>query len=279
MILVIVSVDTGLWTVFYRNEMDIEAMQKAGKLFVGKHDFRNFCKMDVVNVNNFCREIYSVSIAPIERETTEDTVDGVWTIDISGSAFLWHQIRFMMAVLFRIGRGEEDYTVIADLLDIEKCDGKPQYLMASHLPLVLYDCEFDEKDADFEWNRGGGEMQTVDIATTLHMLWRENYLTASVQRLFWKHSAQRVVTEQGRDALNTGYLMMEHLSAPIGNGRNGKRRKKKPVKLMEMEREPSLKERLDTMKNSKLRKYKVKESLRAHFFREKEQNQIYEQSL
>merc|ERR1711902_57603 len=167
-----------------------------------------------------------------------------------------------MAVLFRIGRGEEEYTVILDLLDIEKCDGKPQYLMASHLPMVLYDCEFDEKDADFEWNRDGGETQSVDVATTLHMLWRESYLSSSVQRLFWKHSVKRVTTEQGRDALNAGYLMMEQLSAPTKGGRNGKRKGKKVVKLMDMAREPSLEERLDTMKNSKLRKYKVKESLR-----------------
>merc|ERR1712242_452648 len=131
--------------------------------------------MDVVNVNNFVREIYAVSIEALESESESMDFDDLWSVDISGTAFLWHQIRFMMAVLFRIGKGEEEVSVISDLLDIEKCDGKPQYLMASHLPLVLYDCAFHTKDADFGGNNIGG----VDTAVTLRMLWRESNLESS----------------------------------------------------------------------------------------------------
>ena len=36
-------------------------MQAAGK-FVGRHDFRNLCKMDIVNVSNFERTIMSARV-------------------------------------------------------------------------------------------------------------------------------------------------------------------------------------------------------------------------
>lgn len=32
-------------------------MQEAAKKFIGEHDFRNFCKMDAANVNNYKRHI------------------------------------------------------------------------------------------------------------------------------------------------------------------------------------------------------------------------------
>lgn len=48
-------------------------MREAAKKLEGEHDFRHFCKMDVVNVHNFVRTIYSFDIAPAEsgyRHTT-----------------------------------------------------------------------------------------------------------------------------------------------------------------------------------------------------------------
>lgn len=57
---------------------------------------------------------------------------------IEGNAFLWHQIRYMMAVLFLIGRGDEEPDVIEKLL--LKTDGRPNIMMAPDYPLVLWDC-------------------------------------------------------------------------------------------------------------------------------------------
>lgn len=39
-------------------------MQRAGQLYLGTHDFRNFCKIDVVNVHNYEREIISFDVQP-----------------------------------------------------------------------------------------------------------------------------------------------------------------------------------------------------------------------
>lgn len=38
-------------------------------------------------------------------------VDELWAITIKGSAFLWHQVRCMVAVLFMIGQGLESADV------------------------------------------------------------------------------------------------------------------------------------------------------------------------
>lgn len=39
-------------------------MESAGKKFVGEHDFRNFCKMDAANVQNYKRHVTSFDISP-----------------------------------------------------------------------------------------------------------------------------------------------------------------------------------------------------------------------
>uniref|UniRef100_A0A0E0NVU7 tRNA pseudouridine synthase n=1 Tax=Oryza rufipogon TaxID=4529 RepID=A0A0E0NVU7_ORYRU len=70
--------------------------------------------------------------------------DELWAITIKGSAFLWHQVRCMVAVLFLIGQGLETPCIVDSLLDITKTPRKPQYKMASEIPLILRSCLFDE---------------------------------------------------------------------------------------------------------------------------------------
>lgn len=43
----------------------MQKMREACKLFIGEHDFRNFCKMDAANVDNFVRVVLSFSIDPV----------------------------------------------------------------------------------------------------------------------------------------------------------------------------------------------------------------------
>ena len=54
-----------------------------------------------------------------------------------------HQVRCMAAVLFLIGNGLEQPSLIDHMLDMERCPRKPQYGMAAAEPLILYDCEFE----------------------------------------------------------------------------------------------------------------------------------------
>ncbi|KAK2980500.1 hypothetical protein RJ640_022502, partial [Escallonia rubra] len=125
---------------FWKENLNVLAMETAGRTFVGEHDFRNFCKMDAANVHNYRRLITSFEIFPCNERFDGDQL---WAMKIIGSAFLWHQVRCMVAVLFLIGQGLESPHVIDALLDVVKTPKKPQYKMAPEIPLVLQSCEFE----------------------------------------------------------------------------------------------------------------------------------------
>jgi tRNA pseudouridine38/39 synthase len=118
------------------DDMDLSRMIEASKLFVGTHDFRNFCRMDVNQTTNYVRTVKSVSFK-------KDDVLPIYEVCIVGTAFLWHQVRCMMACLLLIGEGVEDQSVVESLLDLDVCPRKPIYELADPAGLVLFDCEFE----------------------------------------------------------------------------------------------------------------------------------------
>ncbi|KAK3315024.1 pseudouridine synthase [Apodospora peruviana] len=140
--------------------LDIDAMRKAAKMFEGVHDFRNFCKVDPgKQLTNFTRRVFESDIVEVtdvgtalpylnlpqfarRSDQTETDTPKVYYFHVRGSAFLWHQIRHMVAVLFLVGQGLEPASVVSDLLDVNKTPRRPCYLMAEDTPLVLWDCIF-----------------------------------------------------------------------------------------------------------------------------------------
>ncbi|CDK27982.1 unnamed protein product [Kuraishia capsulata CBS 1993] len=127
--------------IFEGEGLDIELMRKAAKKFEGVHDFRNFCKVDgAKQITNFVRNVFSAEILELKGH------DNLYVFDLKGKAFLWHQVRCMMAILFQVGQKLENDSIIDYLLDIEKCPRKPLYNMAHDIPLVLYDCTFPEME-------------------------------------------------------------------------------------------------------------------------------------
>jgi len=163
--------------------LDIKAMRVAAHKFVGLHDFRNFCKIDASKqIENFERRIFHADIQRVDpgqnQPTTPDTsssslsetptadVDAshaaplstpaIYAFTLHGSAFLWHQVRHMIAILFFIGQGLEPPSLIDTLLDVHKTPCKPQYEMADDAPLVLWDCIFpaegsESREDALEW--------------------------------------------------------------------------------------------------------------------------------
>lgn len=126
--------------IFSGEGLDIENMNRAASLFEGEHDFRNFCKVDgSKQITNHKRLIHSAKILPIKEK--------MFVFDLKGSAFLWHQVRCMVAVLFLVGQGLEKPDVVQNLVNIEKLPSRPLYDMAHDIPLVLYDCVYP----DMEW--------------------------------------------------------------------------------------------------------------------------------
>ncbi|KAG5945973.1 hypothetical protein E4U60_004655 [Claviceps pazoutovae] len=145
--------------------LDIEAMRNAAKRFEGEHDFRNFCKVDPAKqISNFRRRIFESDIvqvrdasgvlpflqnqqSPCGSSVEESPYPQVYYFHVRGSAFLWHQIRHMVAVLFLVGQRLEDPAVVSELLDTQRTPCRPSYVMAEEVPLVLWDCIFPDLTA------------------------------------------------------------------------------------------------------------------------------------
>ncbi|KAJ9610257.1 pseudouridine synthase deg1 [Cladophialophora chaetospira] len=183
--------------------LDVEKMKLAAKKLEGLHDFRNLCKIDaskqmsscvrrvtfadVVEWDGGARNVvehhglnqYGGSTAKtivngLTRMTAKETGPKVYTFCVHGTAFLWHQVRCMAAVLFLIGQGLEEPSIIDELLDIDKNPGRPMYEMADDAPLVLWDCIFPDKDpqpgeemADsLDWLYAGDEATIPSLTTS-----------------------------------------------------------------------------------------------------------------
>ena len=148
-------------------------MRTAAESFIGLHDFRNFCKVDASKqMDNLERRIFHASIDelhPSERpvsylmdpllseygagsgnpvEPSGAAGPQVFTFTLHGSAFLWHQVRHMVALLFLIGQGLESPSLIMELLNVTKNPRKPLYEMADDAPLVLWDCIFPSENSE-----------------------------------------------------------------------------------------------------------------------------------
>jgi len=188
---------------FPRGDLNLERMNTAGQCLIGEKDYRNFCKMDVANgVIKYVRRILSVDIRSTSdifqsrigadcntqqvKPVVSPTSDSyeMCEITISGLAFLWHQIRCIVAVLFMIGQGKEDPQIVADLLDVDKHPCKPQYTMASELPLVLFDCQFEEVN----W--------MYDVGTHSESI-------SHLQEMWTKHSVKTSMLKRMLDDLET----------------------------------------------------------------------------
>lgn len=166
--------------------LDIERMRKAAKKLEGVHDYRNLCQIDaskqmpscqrritLADVEEFDGAPDLISTSPdlnakgqvVPKLASIDNADSTpgpktYAITIHGSAFLWHQVRCMAAVLFLVGQGLEEPEIVDRLLDISKTPGRPHYAMADDAPLVLWDCVFPE-DGDgrsgLQWLYAGDE--------------------------------------------------------------------------------------------------------------------------
>jgi tRNA pseudouridine38/39 synthase len=126
---------------FVANGLDITAMSQAASYFVGTHDCRHICKLDpskITNPNFFTRTVFESKI--------EAVTDDIYCFSIRARAFLWHQVRYSMALLFLVGKKREKAEVVRDMLDVSRHPvdgGRPQYDMAPDGPLVLMECGYE----------------------------------------------------------------------------------------------------------------------------------------
>ena len=210
---------------FPRGNIDIGRMESAGKRLLGVHDFRNLCKMDVNNgVVTFVRRIDEVRIEVVEREhPSDDSSYDICCLVIKSKAFLWHQIRCIVAVLLMVGEALEEENVIDQLLDIDTNPCRPAYQMASDLPLNLYKTEYD----NIAWRH---ESMELTMKTT-QKLWTEHALRAAIIR----GKLQELETVSGVKVHSQAECLL------------GRRKEKSYTKLMDLPRCPSLEEKIKTV--------------------------------
>lgn len=89
-----------------REPLDIGTMRRAGRTFIGTHDFRAF-RTSGCAATTTVRDIFSVDFH-------ED--GALLHIDIQGSGFLKNMVRMMVGTLVEIARGKRSASDIAELL-------------------------------------------------------------------------------------------------------------------------------------------------------------------
>lgn len=132
-------------------ELDLELMRQGAQLLLGEHDYRNFCKLDgSKQIENHTRGVLK---AWFEGGESQGVGDGMMVFNLIGTAFLWHQVRHIIAVLFLVGAKLEPPSIVSDLLDVKRFPSKPNYTMGHPLPLTLHHCGYPDDLID--WRFGG----------------------------------------------------------------------------------------------------------------------------
>ena len=90
----------------YNKNLDIESMNKAIKLFLGKHDFKSF-STDTLDKDTI-REIYKVKITKNKN---------IITISFTGNGFLRYMVRNMVGLLIEIGEGKRSIDSVIEILN------------------------------------------------------------------------------------------------------------------------------------------------------------------
>ncbi|QSL65296.1 hypothetical protein MERGE_002605 [Pneumocystis wakefieldiae] len=170
---------------FFKNspgiQLNIEKMSKAATYFLGEHDFRNFCKLDSnKSIKKFKRTIIK---SEISKYNADEDDNSLYIFDLEGSAFLWHQVRCMVSILFLVGQNLEEPEIVKTLLDISKIPKKPIYNIADGLPLILYDCHFE----NLNWNYGSNKNFIQNLYKSIYDLWHTTKIQNSIIELLLKN--------------------------------------------------------------------------------------------
>ncbi len=88
----------------YPYSLDLEKMQNACKLLVGRHDFVNFYT-EGTEVNSTIREIYHCEITKISGHEW-DFLPEHYNFKIVGNGFLKQMVRMLVGAIWNIGRGK-----------------------------------------------------------------------------------------------------------------------------------------------------------------------------
>ncbi|HET8885920.1 MAG TPA: tRNA pseudouridine(38-40) synthase TruA [Salinimicrobium sp.] len=127
----------------FPEELDIETMKKAAKLFEGTHNFRNYCVSSGEN-SKFEREVVKAAIEENNILTANFFPEKSYVFHVHGSGFLRYQVRLMMGALIQLGRGEILFTDIQESL--QPNSNNQMTFIAPASGLMLNKIDFDVKN-------------------------------------------------------------------------------------------------------------------------------------
>jgi tRNA pseudouridine38-40 synthase len=101
----------------YNEELNLETMQKAAKLFEGEHNFKNFCYRAHETPNKvFKRSVDFCEVKVNDILTANFFPEKSYVFIVKGQGFMRHQVRMMMAAVIMTGSGEISVDQLADSL-------------------------------------------------------------------------------------------------------------------------------------------------------------------
>jgi len=203
---------------FSSHSLDISVMREAAANLVGEHDFRNLCKIDAQKqITKFRRTISRADIEPIDLSIGGERGEMMYVFNLIGNAFLYHQVRNIVSILFLIGTGLEKPSLVTKLMNVaphvepttedeelEVVDTRPEYQMADALPLMLWDCGYAKEDVswrsqsaidvstssmDIDARRSGQGTET-DLYHQLHSKWNRSRVYTMLDRHFLQAAEQ-----------------------------------------------------------------------------------------
>ncbi len=122
------------------DELDIELMERGAKLFQGFHNFKPYCFRTTEN-GVYNREVLTCELIENKLFTANFFPDKTYILRVRGKGFGRNQIRLMMGVLIKLGRGEVTLNYIEESLKPESKEVMDYIAPASGL--ILNKIEFD----------------------------------------------------------------------------------------------------------------------------------------
>ncbi|GJF00479.1 tRNA pseudouridine synthase [Phanerochaete sordida] len=198
---------------FLSRGLNIEAMRDGAERLVGEHDFRNLHKLDPAKqLTTFRRRIHRAEINPVDPSNREASSQ-MYVLDLVGTAFLYNQVRHIMAILFLIGAGLEQPSLVTALLNADPGNPyppyrpgepvppvvttKPIYMMADSLPLVLWDTSFTDGSVSWRTDYKDAEGPTREakpfaknVLTQLRASHERTLVHAALHEHFFKAALQ-----------------------------------------------------------------------------------------
>ena len=236
---------------FLKKNMNIEKMKIAANMLCGFHNFKNFCKVDKSDEKwedkNYERRIFEISIEKVKNENfvypfdiKENIINNEYyqsyVCIIKGSAFLWHQVRCIMQILFLIGDELEDVELINEMLD-EKSNYEFKYGLADEDNLILSDCIFEFINFN---NNENINNKNCELYVKLEKIYMQNLMQCLINTHFFN-----VIFRN-----NFGELNYENIFRKV----NETRKKNKYTKLLQIKTNRMKDNKKSDKKNNKEKK-------------------------